>query len=194
MRRRTPSPSRRQALAVGLLGLASAARASTARSDHAALARALREGGCALLIRHAWTEAGIGDPPGFTLEDCRTQRQISAEGRSQARRIGAWFEAQGLKPTAVRSSLWCRCRETATEAFGRHSPWPALNSSFGRPEAQPAQTRLLEQALERLPGTGFEVWITHQVNMTALTGAYPAMGEGFALSREGRLLARLAWT
>lgn len=193
MRRLSCGPSRRQALTIGLAGWACAG-ASLASSEAAALASALRAGGCALLIRHARTESGIGDPPGFTLENCQSQRQISAEGRAQARRIGQWFQAQGLKPAAVRSSLWCRCRDTATEAFGSHSPWPALNSTFGQAQLQPAQTRQLEQALAGLPGTGFEVWITHQVNMTALTGAYPAMGEGFAVSREGRLLARLAWT
>jgi len=169
------------------------ARAAPLGGPEAALALTLRAGGCALLIRHALTEPGVGDPPGFTLDNCTSQRQISMAGRMQARRIGRWFAQQGLRPSAVRSSLWCRCRNTANEAFGSHQPWPALNSSFAQAQAQPAQTEQLRKALSELPDGRFEVWVTHQVNMSALTGAYPAMGEGFALSREGLLLGRHHW-
>lgn len=158
------------------------------------MAALIRQGGCVVLIRHALTEPGIGDPPGFTLDNCRSQRLLSEAGRGQSRRIGQWFSAQGLKPAGVRSSLWCRCRDTADEAFGAHTPWPALNSSFGNAQAQPAMTQAMRQALRQVPAGRFEVWITHQVSMTALTGSYPAMGEGFVVSNQGQLLARYPWT
>jgi phosphohistidine phosphatase SixA len=107
--------------------------------------------------------------------------------------MGRWFADQGLRPSAVRSSLWCRCRDTADEAFGAHQPWPALNSSFAQPQSQPALTEQLRQALSLLQVGRFEVWITHQVNMSALTGAYPAMGEGLIVNREALLLGRHHW-
>ena len=107
--------------------------------------------------------------------------------------MGRWFADQGLRPSAVRSSLWCRCRDTADEAFGTHQPWPALNSSFAQPQSQPALTEQLRQALSLLQVGRFEVWITHQVNMSALTGAYPAMGEGLIVNREALLLGRHHW-
>ncbi len=181
---------------LGLAGLALALPSAYTQPQDppgAAFARQLRAGGCALLIRHALTEPGIGDPPGFTLDNCSSQRQISAAGRLQARRMGRWFADQGLRPSAVRSSLWCRCRDTADEAFGTHQPWPALNSSFAQPQSQPALTEQLRQALSLLQAGRFEVWITHQVNMSALTGAYPAMGEGFIVNREALLLGRHHW-
>jgi len=59
---------------------------------------------CALLLRHAQTVPGIGDPPGFRLDACSSQRNLSDEGRAQARRIGQWFKARNLQPRAVRSS------------------------------------------------------------------------------------------
>lgn len=182
---------------LGLAGLALALPSAYTQPQDppgAAFARQLRAGGCALLIRHALTEPGIGDPPGFTLDNCSSQRQISPAGRLQARRMGRWFADQGLRPSAVRSSLWCRCRDTADEAFGTHQPWPALNSSFAQPQSQPALTEQLRQALSLLQAGRFEVWITHQVNMSALTGAYPAMGEGFIVNREALLLGRHHWT
>lgn len=156
-----------------------------ARADEAALA-ALRRGAVAVLLRHAATEPGIGDPSGFRLDDCATQRQLSEAGRAQSRRIGAWFAAQRLAPAAVRSSAWCRCLETARLAFGRAEPWAALNSFFGDPSRAAAQNRLLEAALARIPAGRFEVWVTHQVNIRALTGEPVAMGEAWLVPSSGR--------
>jgi phosphohistidine phosphatase SixA len=153
------------------------------------LAALARQGGV-LLVRHASTEAGLGDPPGFTLGQCQTQRNLSEAGRAEARAMGAWFQRQGLRPQAVLSSQWCRCQDTARIALGRVEPWPALNSTFagqGEPEQQLAALRL---RLQRLAPAALEVWVTHQVIMTALTQAYPAMGEGFLVDRQGQLLAR----
>ena len=92
------------------------------------VAARLREGGVVIAFRHA-RAPGTFDPPGFRLGDCRTQRNLDDEGRAQARRIGAWFDARGLKPARLRSSPWCRCLETATLAFGRPEAWPALASA-----------------------------------------------------------------
>ncbi len=151
--------------------------AGRAAEDNAPLAAALRRGGVAVLLRHAVTEPGVGDPPGFRAGVCSTQRQLSAQGREQARRIGAWFARHGLQPAAVRSSAWCRCLDTAQLAFGIAQPWPPLDSFFERRDAEPAQTAALRQALAGLAAGRFEVWVTHQVNISALTGQTPAMGE-----------------
>lgn len=150
----------------------------------------LRTGGCVVLIRHAQTVAGVGDPPGFRVDLCSTQRNLSEDGRAQARRIGQWFQARGLKPRAVQSSAWCRCKDTADLAFGRHVVWPALNSFFDSRDSQAAQTAQLRAALARIPAGQFEVWVTHQVNMTALTGEGMVMGEGLVVDAQGKMVAR----
>lgn len=54
----------------------------------------------------------------------------------------------------------------------------------------PDASRLLREALARLPERQFEVWVTHQVNMTALAGEYPGMGEAFIVDSRGQLLVR----
>ncbi len=154
------------------------------------VAGVIRAGGCVVLIRHAQTVAGVGDPEGFRVDLCSTQRNLSEEGRAQARRIGQWFVAQGLKPRAVQSSAWCRCKDTADLAFGRHVVWPALNSFFDRRDSQAAQTAQLRSALARIPAGQFEVWVTHQVNMTALTGEGMSMGEGLVVGAQGKMMAR----
>src|SRR5256885_17206726 len=75
-------------------------------------------GGQVILIRHAITTPGVGDPPGMRLDDCSTQRNLTDEGRRDARRLGAGFDARGIVVDRVLSSPWCRCLETARLAFG----------------------------------------------------------------------------
>ena len=75
---------------------------------------ALRAGGAVVVLRHAQTVPGIGDPPGFRLQDCSTQRNLSEEGRQQARRLGETLRRAGVKVDEVLSSRWCRCLDTAT--------------------------------------------------------------------------------
>lgn len=154
------------------------------------LAARLRAGGCAVLLRHAQTDPGVGDPPGFRLEQCSSQRNLSDDGRAQAARIGQWFKSRGLQPHAVKSSAWCRCIDTATLAFARHAPWPALNSFFGGAERRDAQTAQLRAALAAIPAGQFEVWVTHQVNISAMSGEGTAMGEGLVLDARGKMVGR----
>jgi phosphohistidine phosphatase SixA len=149
---------------------------------------ALRRGGGGLVVamRHALAP-GTFDPPGFRLDACSTQRNLSDEGRAQAVRIGAWFREHGLAPTAVRSSEWCRCLDTARLAFASAQPWPALNSIVRDRAAAGAQTSVVRAELARLAaadGPGFEVWVTHQANISALAGGFTGSGEGLLLRHE----------
>lgn len=153
-------------------------------------ARLLRTGACVVMLRHAQTDPGIGDPPEFDLAQCRTQRNLSEQGRAQARRIGEWFNARQLKPRAVQSSAWCRCKDTADLAFGRHSVLPALSSTFGSSQNQPGQTQALRALLAAVPPGQFDVWVTHQVNITAFTGENPSMGEAIIVNSGGKVLLR----
>ena len=164
-----------------------------ARAQADPFAASLRAGACALLLRHAQTTPGSGDPPGFRLDRCSSQRNLSEQGRQQARDIGQWFRARGLQPRAVRCSAWCRCIDTAELAFGQHQVWSALNSFFDAADSQALQTEQsarLRAALGSVPAGRFEVWVTHQVNITALTGESLAMGEGMLMGADGKLMGR----
>ncbi len=168
------------------LALAQSAQPAT----RAQLLAVWRQSGGVLLIRHAATESGIGDPPGFVIGQCRTQRNLSEAGRQASRALGAWLQAQNFKPDAVRSSQWCRCQDTARLAFGTYEDWPALNSTFAGQGDPAAQQQALRERLQALPAGRTEVWVTHQVIMTGLTGAYPGLGEGFWVDHQGRLRLR----
>lgn len=141
-----------------------------------AIWRSLREGGHVVLIRHALAP-GTGDPAGFVLGDCATQRNLSAEGRAQARRIGATLAAGNVEVDRILSSRWCRALETATLMdLGPVEPFPALDSFFGNRAQSAAQTAAVK-ALLRGAGNRTLVMVTHQVNITALTGVFPRSGE-----------------
>nr|WP_298378516.1 histidine phosphatase family protein [uncultured Halomonas sp.] len=142
-----------------------------------ALWAALADGSHAALMRHS-IAPGTGDPANFRLDDCSTQRNLSAEGREQARRIGKRFHEQGIVMANVHSSQWCRCLETARLLdLGDVIPTPALNSFFTNREHEPRQSEAVRQLLAKQAKDKTTVLVTHQVNVTALTGIFPRSGE-----------------
>lgn len=138
---------------------------------------AIRAGDAVVLIRHALAP-GVGDPPGFRLEDCATQRNLSEQGRRQAQAIGATFRRNGITAARVLSSRWCRCLETARLlGLGAVEPFPLLDSFFEDPGRADAQTAALRAFLDSPHAGPLRVLVTHQVNITALTGVTPRSGE-----------------
>lgn len=149
----------------------------TVAAAEPAVAR-LRIGGV-LLLRHA-IAPGFGDPTGFRIDDCSTQRNLSEAGRQQATAIGAWLRERGIKRARLYSSQWCRCLETAELLdLGKVSTLPALNSFFERPEDRERNLTALRAFLAAQPLQNEPlVLVTHQVTVTALTGIFPSSGEG----------------
>jgi broad specificity phosphatase PhoE len=161
--------------------LAATFTAQPAKAD-TALWSALRSGGNVLLMRHAATNPGVGDPPQFRLDDCGTQRNLSTTGQAQAERVGKLFAKHNVVINTVLSSRWCRCLDTARLAFGKVTPYPALDSFFGeRSDQADAQTSAARARIQAFSGPGNLMMVTHQVNITALTGQYPAEGEIFVV-------------
>lgn len=146
----------------------------------------LAKPGHVALMRHA-DAPGTGDPAGFRIGDCATQRNLGERGREQARRLGAEFRRRAIAVALVLTSQWCRARETAAlMAIGSTEDEPtALNSFFGRPGEREAATAALRRRLAMLPAdAGLVLMVTHQVNITALTGVFPASGEMVVLKRD----------
>jgi broad specificity phosphatase PhoE len=142
-----------------------------------ALLSALKKGGNVILLRHAETVAGIGDPPGYKLDDCTTQRNLSAAGRAQARAWGEAMTRNQIPLAGIYSSVWCRCVDTAKLAFGKADTWPALNSHFDRGAADQQAEQVRGGMMVRMLSGKNLVLVTHQVNITTLTGKVPSMGE-----------------
>lgn len=163
---------------VAVMFAAALLAAATARADDAETAwSALRAGGHVALMRHA-SAPGTGDPADFRLEDCATQRNLSAAGRAEAEAIGAAFRARKIAVDGVYSSQWCRCLDTARLLdLGDVTPFPPLNSFFRRPGRERPQMAALRAWLAERPADDVAVLVTHQVVVTALTDIFPRSGE-----------------
>lgn len=136
--------------------------------------------GVAILYRHALAPGG-GDPAGFDVDDCATQRNLSDEGRQQARDMGQQLRAQRVPIARVLASPWCRSRETAElmdvgpvkELSRLGSVFQANSRVAARQEA--STRKLLSRHRNR---EGVLVLVGHQANIIDLTGRAPASGEG----------------
>lgn len=172
---------------------AAALLALGARADEA-LWRQIADGGYVLLIRHAATEPGTGDPPQFALDDCSTQRNLSQAGREEAARLGEAFRARRIPVGEVRASPWCRCLDTARLAFGRAEKWDALKSLFNDASRAQAQRREVTAYAQRAPRHSNLVLVTHNFNIRELVGVSPSQAEVVVAKSEGgalRLVGRI---
>jgi phosphohistidine phosphatase SixA len=179
---------RRRAFLASALAVPLLARAERGSRDTTSLEALIRRGGVVLLMRHASTEGGAGDPPGFRLDDCSTQRNLSAAGREEAARVGARLRSIGARIARVYTSPWCRCRETARLAFGKAEDWEPLGSFFERPELEAdaiahVRKRILGYTLTRPAGN--VVMVTHNVNIAALTQLSVAPAEIVVVQPDG---------
>ena len=181
----------RRAFLAGAAALAAPA-AWTAETD---AWRKLREGTYAILIRHASTVPGLGDPQGYRLDDCATQRNLSDEGRAEARRLGERFRAERVPVARVYTSPWCRCRETAMLAFGKAEDWEPLSSIFDFPHHEADYTQRVKKRIgsygRKNPG-GNVIMVTHNVNIAALSRHSVAPAEMVLMRPDGCCDARPA--
>jgi broad specificity phosphatase PhoE len=148
----------------------------------------LREGRLVLFMRHGATTGGLGDPPGIRLGDCATQRNLSDEGRAQARRVGERLREARIRIAKVYTSPWCRCRETAMLAFGMAEEWEPLSSFFDFPEREAQYSERVRKRIAgyvRKPPGGNVVMVTHNVNIAALTRQSVAPAELVAVRPDG---------
>jgi len=157
---------------------------------------ALVAGGHVALIRHANAPPGYGgDPPGFRMDDCKTQRNLDELGRQQAQALGAAFRQRGVRVDRVLASPVCRCVDTAElMAVGPVEKSVALLPDRGEPKV-----RLLElQAIVNgWRGPGTLVLVTHGFTISPLLRTHleqaetlvlkPGAGSGTAADIVGRI-------
>ena len=144
------------------------------------LSEALKKLDAVLLMRHALAP-GIGDPAGYKLQDCKTQRNLDATGRAQAQKTGQWLKAQGVGNALVFTSAWCRCKETAENlAFGTPVLEPSLNSFFDDMRQGPqSNVNLQKFIVGQLKSKGDKalILVTHHVNIAEFTAENVGSGD-----------------
>lgn len=171
-------------------------RATQQAPDLQSAWQAVRTGQAVIIMRHALAP-GVGDPAAFDLQDCATQRNLSSQGIEQASAIGDVLRAQGVSTATVLSSQWCRCMDTARLLdLGDPEPTPMLNSFFQGRGSREEQTDSLRKSLVRWISQPDRprILVTHQVNITALTGESAGSGDMLIVTvvqGEPRVLARI---
>jgi phosphohistidine phosphatase SixA len=158
------------------LALLSVLLASPAVAD-ASLWSKLQEGGRVALIRHGDAPGGVGDPPGFRLEDCATQRNLSDRGRAESRALGAAFREHRVPVGKLLSSQWCRCRETAQLMdIGPIEDAPTFNNAAVLRDRREQLKEGARAVIAAWRGPGTLVVVTHGANVLALMGVHPPQG------------------
>ena len=151
-----------------------------AQPASAGLLEDLTDGQHVLLMRHA-DAPGVGDPPGYRLDQCSTQRNLGEVGRQQSVLIGRWLAAQGVSTPKIFSSAWCRCVDTGRLlALGSVTVEPSLNSFFDDMSLATSQTASLQRfiiaSLKAHPKQPL-ILVTHHVNIQSLTGRVVSVGD-----------------
>ena len=152
-----------------------------------------QEGDKIILIRHSLAPGG-GDPAGFKVDDCRTQRNLNKTGINQSKKIGKLFKKNKVPIDQVLSSQWCRCKDTAKYAFGDYKEFTALNSTFQSPynKNEAKQLKELYEFVSQWEGNGENlVLVTHYSIITAVTNAVPSSGELVITNRDFEVLGTI---
>jgi len=147
---------------------------------NAALTDDLKDGQHVLLMRHA-DAPGYGDPAGYVIGQCPTQRNLGDYGKKQAKAVGSWLRRQGVSKAQIFSSPWCRCSDTAQLLdLGSVRMEASLGSFFDDMSLEKKQTKELEQLIKseldkqsKLP----IILVTHHVNIRTFMGKNVSQGD-----------------
>lgn len=171
------------ALLLGGCGNDGPAAPTAQQARDRSLVQTLRAGGLVLVMRHAPADAMYEGKE--SLLSCRRQRNLTVEGREQARAIGASVQRLKLPIGDVRASPLCRTRDTARLMLGRATldrdlVTPGVIGTLAGDERRARRLLALAQAPPRA-GTD-RLLVTHGTNI----------GSAFELSvQEGELLVFL---
>ena len=143
--------------------------------DLQALVHALQKGGHIIYLRHTATDHSRIDSDREDLNNCERQRNLSEEGREQARLIGKAFTALGIKVAKVLTSPYCRCIDTGRLAFGEATVEEGLSFTISKDEAETKRlAALLRKLLGTQPPEGANiVLVSHSGNLKEATGIWP---------------------
>ena len=151
----------------------------------------LKDGGKLIFIRHAYAPGG-GDPEGFNLLNCASQRNLNAEGVEQAKRIGNFFKKNDIAINKVLSSEWCRCKQTAEYAFNDYKTKNFLNSFFNQEFShnKDKQIKELKKYIKNWNSENNLIFVTHYVVISEILNLSASSGEIIIADKDYNILAR----
>src|SRR3954447_23766677 len=153
--------------------------ADASGTEREPLLSSLKNGGLILYFRHTSTDFGQNDDQMTGYEDCARQRNLTDQGRQEAREIGEAMRRLQLPIGDVLASPFCRTLETAQLIFGRGTRDPAVRGGPAN-TTDPERYRELRTLLSSPPRAGTDLAIvSHGTPYSAVVGP-PYLAEGEA--------------
>ena len=152
----------------------------------------LKDGGKLIFIRHAYAPGG-GDPEGFDISNCASQRNLNIDGIEQSKRIGQIFIDNDIIINKVLSSEWCRCKQTAEYAFNSYETKSFLNSFFSQEFShnKDKQLKELKEYIKNWNGKKNIIFVTHFVVISEILDLSASSGEIILADKNYNILGRL---
>ena len=144
-------------------------------NDPDAIIKQLQLGGYVIYLRHHATNRSEEDTDKKNLTNCKTQRNLSTEGREGSKALGRAFTKLGIKISSVVSSPYCRCVDTAKLAFNKATIDDDLHFSIGVDKKErKRRADALNKMLRHPPPTGYNsVIVSHTANLKESVGIWP---------------------
>jgi len=143
----------------------------------ARLLDALRRGGYVLYIRHTSTDFGQNDEGMTSFDDCTKQRNLTDQGRAEARAIGAAIAKLRIPIGEVLASPFCRTVETAKLVFGHATISNAVRGGPAAPD-HPERYADLRKLLSTPVAHGNNLAIASHGNPFRSVAGTPYLAEG----------------
>lgn len=141
------------------------------------LIEALKSGGYIIYMRHGITtrkNKNRNKQP-IDLTRCETQRNLTEEGRTQVAHIGAVIKSLNIPIGKVKSSPYCRTKDTAKAVFGEYEVDDLLAYSMAKLEKESAMLGkyLHDSILAAKDTENNTVFVGHTANLKDGLGIWP---------------------
>ena len=130
-----------------------------------------------LYFRHASTDFSQNDAKMTSYEDCANQRNLTDQGRAEAREIGAQVKRLRIPIGEVLASPFCRTMQTARLAFGKAQPMNEVRGGPSRPD-DPARYDPLRKILSTPPSGRTNTVVSSHGNPFHAIAGPPYLAEG----------------
>jgi phosphohistidine phosphatase SixA len=138
----------------------------------------LKKPGHVVLLRHSNAPGQVQESNDMDFKNCAIQRNLDADGRAQAGRIGNEFRKRGIKQVRLISSLYCRALETAKlMKLGPVTPQPVLNQVFLADISGMREAGTKGRALLKSAGKQLTVFVSHVTNIQSIAGVQLDSGQ-----------------
>jgi len=137
----------------------------------------IKSGGHIIYMRHGITKRKDNNRNKvlIDLSKCETQRNLTDEGRQQVKGIGKVIKSLAIPIGKVKSSPYCRTKDTAQATFGQYDIDEKLAFSISKAheESQKLGLYLKNEMLKSYDATNNTVFVGHTANLKDGLGVWP---------------------